>query len=214
MLVVMRRWAAAQGDLPERALRDPDFLPSSRCQELWLWLRKLSKLRQNAHFIKKVGMICIFTNCLLDLMSLTLASKRLGKQNVIWIHFVERTRTCPHIREQNMDTDSWAPFMCHTETAWTGMLAALRIGTDPHFVCAAALAPPKPWVHHLVERSSSVGEVRAKTAQSRKAKRTQRLDQVCNHYDSLVEGKIDRYGGKSTRLHQPRELWGSWSMCA
>ena len=100
MLVVMRRWAAAQGDLPERALRDPDFLPS----------------------------------------------------------------------------DSWAPFMCNTETAWTGMMAALRIGTDPHFVCAAALAPPKPWVHHLVERSSSVGEVRAKTAKSRKAKRTQRLN--------------------------------------
>ena len=23
-----------------------------------------------------------------------------------------------------------------------------------------------------------------------------------------------RYGGKSTCLHQPRELWGSWSMCA
>ena len=45
MVVVMRRWAAAQGDLPERALRDPDFLPSSRCLELWLWLRKLSKLR-------------------------------------------------------------------------------------------------------------------------------------------------------------------------
>ena len=45
MLMVMRRWAAAQGDLPERALRDPDFLPSSRCLELWLWLRKLSKLR-------------------------------------------------------------------------------------------------------------------------------------------------------------------------
>ena len=75
-----------------------------------------------------------------------------------------------------MDTDSWAPFMCHTETAWTGMLAALRIGTDPHFVCAAALVPLKPWVHHLVERSSLVCEVRTKTAKSRKAKRTQRLN--------------------------------------
>ena len=35
MLVAMRRWATAQGALPDRALRDPHSLPSSRCWEIW-----------------------------------------------------------------------------------------------------------------------------------------------------------------------------------
>ena len=34
MLVAMCRWAAAQGDQPDRALRDPHSLPSSRCSEI------------------------------------------------------------------------------------------------------------------------------------------------------------------------------------
>ena len=36
VLVAMDRWAAAQGDLPDRALRDPHSLPSSLCWEIRL----------------------------------------------------------------------------------------------------------------------------------------------------------------------------------